>query len=130
MKDLNLLYIFEALWRDHSASIAAQNPGVTQAAVSGSLKRLRNDYGDRLFTLVGRRMEPTPFCVHIAPRLLASHAMVREAGSQMPVFDPKSCKKAFTIRMRDVGEVVWLPATVSELSKVAPQARLHDFRGE
>ncbi|WP_238541218.1 helix-turn-helix domain-containing protein [Pseudomonas sp. GM18] len=49
--------------------------GVTQAAVSGSLKRLRNDYGDRLFTPVGRRMEPTPFCVHIAPRLLASLAM-------------------------------------------------------
>ncbi|WP_263597713.1 helix-turn-helix domain-containing protein [Pseudomonas lini] len=35
--------------------------GVTQAAVSESLKRLRNDDGDGLFTLVGRRMEPTPF---------------------------------------------------------------------
>jgi len=43
MKDLNLLYTFEALWRDHSASIAAQNLGVTQAAVSGAPKRLRND---------------------------------------------------------------------------------------
>ncbi|MBU6958983.1 LysR family transcriptional regulator [Pseudomonas sp. CVAP len=129
MKDLNLLYTFEALWRDHSASIAAQNLGVTQAAVSGSLKRLRNDYGDRLFTLVGRRMEPTPFCVHIAPRLLASLAMVREAGCQMPAFDPKNCEKSFIFRMRDIGEVVCLPPILSELSRVAPQARIHTVGG-
>lgn len=125
MKDLNLLYTFEALWRDHSASIAAQNLGVTQAAVSGSLKRMRSEYGDRLFTLVGRRMEPTPFCIHIAPRLLTSLAMVREAACQMPMFDPQSCEKAFTVRMRDVGEVVCLPAIVSELRRVAPKARIH-----
>jgi len=129
MKDLNLLYSFEALWRDHSASIAAQNLGVTQAAVSGSLKRMRQHYGDKLFTLVGRRMEPTPFCIHIAPRLLESLALVREAASQMPTFDPSSCRKTFTIRMRDVGEVVCLPPIIKELSKLAPMARINTVGG-
>ena len=82
MKDLNLLFAFEALWRDHSVSIAADNLGVTQGAVSSSLKRLRQEYGDRLFTVVGRRMEPTPFAVQIAPTLLEALDLVREAQSR------------------------------------------------
>jgi len=129
MKDLNLLYTFEALWRDHSVSIAAQNLGVTQAAVSSSLKRLRQDYGDKLFALVGRRMEPTPFCVQIAPRLLESLALVREASSEMISFDPRLCRKTFTIRMRDVGEVVCLPPMLAELFACAPHARVHTVPG-
>ena len=53
MKDLNLLYVFEAMWRDRSVTQAADNLGVTQAAVSSALKRLRLEYGDKLFTQVG-----------------------------------------------------------------------------
>eukprot|EP01030_Chromulinospumella_sphaerica_P006391 gene6391-6250_t len=129
MKDLNLLYIFEALWRDHSTSIAAQNLGVTQSAVSSSLKRLRQTYSDRLFTLVGRRMEPTPFCAQIAPRLLQSLALIRAAESQMIEFDPAGCRKAFTVRMLDVGEVVCLPPILKELARVAPLARMNTVSG-
>ncbi|MFJ3681333.1 LysR family transcriptional regulator [Pseudomonas sp. NPDC090208] len=130
MKDLNLLYTFEALWRDHSTSIAAHNLGVTQAAVSSSLKRLRQSYGDRLFTLVGRRMEPTPFCAQIAPRLLESLALIRAAESQTVEFDPALCRTSFTINMRDVGEVVCLPPILKKLAAVAPQARLNTVGGD
>ncbi|MDR9752508.1 LysR family transcriptional regulator [Pseudomonas sp. SZMC_28357] len=129
MKDLNLLYIFEALWRDHSASIAAQNLGLTQSAVSNSLKRLRQTYSDRLFTLVGRRMEPTPFCTQIAPRLLQSLMLIRAAESQMVEFDPGLCRKSFTVRMLDVGEVVCLPPILKELARVAPMARMNTVGG-
>ncbi|MFY1662942.1 LysR family transcriptional regulator [Pseudomonas sp. Pseu.R1] len=129
MKDLNLLYVFEAIWRDHSTSIAAQNLGVTQSAVSGSLKRLRQTYGDRLFTLVGRRMEPTPFCVQIAAPLLESLELIRNAQSQMVEFDPKLCRKTFTFRMLDVGEVVCLPPILKRLANQAPLARLDTVRG-
>jgi len=129
MKDLNLLYIFEALWRDHSTSIAAQNLGVTQSAVSSSLKRLRQTYSDRLFTLVGRRMEPTPFCAQIAPRLLQSLALIRAAESQMLEFDPGLCRKSFTVRMLDVGEVVCLPPILKKLAADAPLARMNTVGG-
>lgn len=53
MKDLNLLYAFEAMWLDRSVTAAADRLGLTQAAVSGSLKRLRDEYGDKLFAQVG-----------------------------------------------------------------------------
>ncbi|MCY1283442.1 PCP degradation transcriptional activation protein [compost metagenome] len=129
MKDLNLLYTFEALWRDHSVSIAAANLGVTQAAVSSSLKRLRHEYGDKLFAQVRRRMEPTPFAVQIAPLLLESLELVRQADSQMAAFDPRDCRKTFTLRMRDIGEVVCLPTILKALSAQAPMARLHTVTG-
>jgi DNA-binding transcriptional LysR family regulator len=124
MKDLNLLYVFEALWRDRSVTQAAERLGVTQAAVSGSLKRLRLDYEDKLFTLVGRRMEPTPRAVALAPQLLDALALVRKADIEPKRFDPGKAKRVFTIRTRDIGEVVCLPDVSLALARHAPQAQL------
>jgi len=124
MKDLNLLFTFEALWRDHSVSVAAENLGVTQGAVSGSLKRMRQEYGDRLFTMVGRRMEPTPFAGQIAPGLLEALDLVREAQSHTLEFTPRHCRKTFTLRTRDIGEAVCLPAILKALHHQAPASRL------
>ncbi len=129
MKDLNLLYTFEALWRDHSASIAAENLGVTQAGVSASLKRLRQDFGDRLFTLVERRMEPTPFAIQIAPLLLQSLELVRESRRHSATFEPLLCRKKFKLRMRDVGEVVCLPSILKYLLQYAPDSRVETEAG-
>lgn len=124
MKDLNLLYVFEALWRDRSVTQAAERLGVTQAAVSGSLKRLRFDYEDKLFTLVGRRMEPTPRAVVLAPQLLDALSLVRKADVLPQRFDPGKAKRVFTLRTRDIGEVVCLPSVAMALAARAPQVQL------
>jgi DNA-binding transcriptional LysR family regulator len=129
MKDLNLLFTFEALWRDHSVSIAAENLGVTQGAVSGSLKRMRQEYGDRLFTVVGRRMEPTPFAIQIAPTLLEALELVREAQNRALDFDPQHCRKTFTVRTRDIGEAVCLPTILKMLRAQAPMSRVYTVAG-
>lgn len=110
-------------------SIAAANLGVTQAAVSSSLKRLRQGDGDKLFAQVRRRMEPAPFAVQIAPLLLESLELVRQADSQVAAFDPHDCRKTFTLRMRDIGEVVCLPTILKVLFAQAPMARLHTVKG-
>jgi DNA-binding transcriptional LysR family regulator len=70
MKDLNLLIVFEALWLERSVTAAGDRLGVSQAAVSASLKRLRAEYRDKLFTLVGRKMQPTPLAEGIAQSIL------------------------------------------------------------
>ncbi|MBT2304055.1 LysR family transcriptional regulator [Variovorax paradoxus] len=124
MKDLNLLYAFEALWRDRSVTVAAERLGLTQAAVSGSLKRLRDEYGDKLFTLVGRRMEPTPLAVDLAPQLLDALAMVRKTRVERGRFDPATARRMFTVRTRDVGEAHLLPRIVTALGRTAPGIRL------
>ena len=124
MKDLNLLYVFEALWRDRSVTASAERLGLTQAAVSGSLKRLRQEYDDKLFTLVGRRMEPTPLAADLAPQLLDALSLVRKTGVERSRFDPSTAHRMFTVRTRDIGEVVHLPHVMAALAESAPGIRL------
>ena len=124
MKDLNLLYAFEAIWRDRSVTVAADRLGLTQAAVSGSLKRLRDEYDDKLFALVGRKMEPTPLAEELAPHLLDALALVRKTQAERGRFDPGSAKRMFTIRTRDIGEVVQLPRVLAALRSQAPGIQL------
>jgi len=124
MKDLNLLYVFEALWMEHSVTQAAERMNLTQAAVSSALKRLRLEHGDKLFTQVGRRMEPTPHASNIAQHLLAALALVRKASNHQIPFDPATARRLFTIRTRDVGEAVCFPRILAHLARAAPQVRL------
>lgn len=124
MKDLNLLYVFEAMWRDRSVTLAAENLGLTQAAVSSALKRLRMEHNDKLFTQVGRRMEPTPYAVGASHQLLTALAMIRTASNTHTPFDPETSRRQFTIRTRDVGEVVCLPRIFHEVARQAPSVRL------
>lgn len=124
MKDLNLLYVFEALWRDRSVTVAAENLGLTQAAVSSALKRMRAEYGDKMFTLVGRRMEPTPHATGIAPQLLDALGMVRNTFVEETNFDPLTSRRLFTVRTRDIGEVVHLPGLMQKLQVQAPHIKL------
>lgn len=125
VKDLNLLYVFEALWRDRSVTLAAENLGLTQAAVSASLKRLRATYGDKLFVLVGRRMEPTAVACDIAVPLIESLNLVRKTTGIPQPFCPDKSPRTFTIRTRDIGEVVLLPTLYRQLQAIAPCIKLH-----
>jgi DNA-binding transcriptional LysR family regulator len=124
MKDLNLLYIFEALWRDRSVTGAAHNLGLTQAAVSSALKRMREENGDKMFTLVGRRMEPTPYALSVSQQLLDALAAIRKTSSVESRFDPSTSRRLFTIRTRDIGEVVCFPQLLRQLDAIAPHIRL------
>lgn len=124
MKDLNLLPVFEALWTEKSVTKAGDRLGVSQAAISASLKRMRLEYKDKLFTLVGRRMEPTPLAITIAPQLLQALSIVRNTEQKREIFDPKTEKRTFIIRTRDVGEVVCLPPIADKLGSLAPGVQL------
>jgi DNA-binding transcriptional LysR family regulator len=120
MKDLNLLLVFESLWLDRSVTVAGERMGVSQAAVSASLRRLREEYKDKLFTLVGRKMQPTPLATNIAPQVMEALALVRRTQIEPASFDPSTASRMFVIRTRDVGESVCLPSVVQALISEAP----------
>ncbi len=124
MRDLNLLPVFEALWTEKSVTKAGERLGVSQAAISASLKRMRLEFNDKLFTLIGRRMEPTPLAIAIAPELLQALAIVRNTEQKREEFNPATEKRTFTIRTRDVGEVVCLPPIANKLKTLAPNIQL------
>lgn len=59
--DLNLLVVFDVLMIERSVTRAAERLGRTQSAVSHSLSRLREQFGDPLLIKGGMRMQPTAF---------------------------------------------------------------------
>ena len=124
IRDLNLLLVFEALWIERSVTKAGERMGVSQAAASTSLKRMREEYNDKLFTLVGRRMEPTPLATLLAPQLLKALSLIRGTKHAGEAFDPICEKRTFVIRTRDVGEVVCLPGVIRAMTKLTPNIQI------
>lgn len=58
--NLNLLVYFEVLFTEHSVSKAADKCYLSQAAMSGILKRLRDIFEDPLFIRESHGLQPTP----------------------------------------------------------------------
>ena len=58
--DLNLLRLFDAIWRRRSVSQAAEELGLSQPAASQGLSRLRHQLGDVLFHRAPGGVQPTP----------------------------------------------------------------------
>ena len=122
--DLNLLLVFEAMFRHGSVTRAAAQIGLTQSAMSSALGRLRKQFGDPLFVNTRSGMLPTPRALELAPPLTEALAMVRGAMGSRESFDPRSSTRSLRVYMTDVGEMVLLPALMKHLHTRAPAMRL------
>jgi DNA-binding transcriptional LysR family regulator len=118
--DLNLLRVFDAVWRHGHLGLASEELELSQPALSHSLKRLRERIGDPLFVKVPNGMLPTARAVHLAPVVQSVLASVREHVLSAPDFDPKSARRSFTIAMSDLGEMAFLPKLLGRLMCEAP----------
>ena len=107
--DLNLLRVFEAVHSHGSASAAAEALGVTQPAVSNALRRLREEFGDELFTRTPRGVAPTPLADRLAVSVAQALAVLREGLEPAPRFEPATARRHFRVLMSDIGELVFLP---------------------
>lgn len=123
--DLNLLKVFEAVFRARHLTRAADALALTPSAVSHALRRLREHLGDPLFRREGHAMVPTPACERLAPDLFDHLEQLRRCLQQWAVFDPASTRQTFRLGMPDGVESTMLPALQHELFEVAPGARLH-----
>ena len=122
--DLNLLLVFEAMFRHGSVTRAAAQIGLTQSAMSSALGRLRKQFGDPLFVNTRSGMLPTPRALELAPPLTEALAMVRGAMDSRAAFDPRSSNRSLRVYMTDVGEMVLLPALMRHLHAHGPALRL------
>ncbi|TAH50517.1 MAG: LysR family transcriptional regulator [Betaproteobacteria bacterium] len=118
--DLNLLLVFDLLLKERKVSSVAERLGVTQPAVSRSLKRLRQLLGDELFCRTGSGMEPTAYARHLAEPIGYALDSLRQAISQEFAFDPATSRRNFTLRMSDIGEMSILPRLMRVLASEAP----------
>jgi DNA-binding transcriptional LysR family regulator len=122
--DLNLLRLFDAVYRARSVSRAAESLGLTQPAASHGLGRLRLLLEDALFTRTAGGVAPTPRAERLAIAVQSALGTLEEALNESDRFEPAASRKTFRIHMSDIGEGRFLPALMARLGELAPGVRL------
>ncbi len=125
--DLNLVVVFDAIYRSRNLTGAGRGLGLSQPAMSHALARLRSILKDPLFVRLPRGLHPTPLADEMAPALMDGLAVIR-GGLERKTFDPVSSTRVFRIATGDIGEVVHVPHLVRELNVSAPQVRLQTMQ--
>jgi len=120
--DLNLMVVFEAIYRRRNLTAAGEELGLSQPAMSHALARLRWTFGEPLFVRLPRGMQPTALADEVAPHVTEGIAIVRR-GFERKTFDPATSTRLFTLAMSDIGEVAHLPPLLAALER-APGVRL------
>jgi DNA-binding transcriptional LysR family regulator len=126
--DLNQLVLFQHLMVERKVSKVADKLGLTQPAVSNTLAKLRRQFGDELFLRTPAGMVPTPFAEQLAEPVGYALGMIHSGLNQQLRFEPASVKRAVTIGMTDIGEIVFLPALAERLRREAPGITLSTVR--
>ncbi|MBF0369582.1 MAG: LysR family transcriptional regulator [Magnetococcales bacterium] len=117
--DLNLLVAFDTLMTERGVTRAGRALGITQAAMSNTLRRLREIFGDPLFVKSGHRMEPTARALELAGPVSRALVQVRQALEQ-ETFEPAQSEHFFRLGMVDYAATVLLPQLLERLAQVAP----------
>ncbi|WP_199221813.1 LysR family transcriptional regulator [Limnohabitans sp. 2KL-17] len=122
--DLNLLRLFDAVWRTRSVSLAAQLLGMSQPAASQGLARLRAVLGDALFERSGTGVRPTPRADRLAQAVQLALGTIEEALNVSQLFDPMRSVRVLRVHLSDIGEARFLPELVLAMQRHAPGMRL------
>lgn len=118
--DLNLLRLFDAVYRCRSVSRAAEQLDLTQPATSQGLTRLRSLLHDPLFVRSNGGMAPTPKAEQLADAVRTALVTLERALNESAEFDPLVSRRTFRIHMSDIGEARFLPELMSALRTLAP----------
>ena len=121
--DLNLLRLFEAIWRVRSVSRAADELGLSQPAASQGLARLRRHLDDALFVRSGTGVAPTPRAETLAAAVQSAFGTLEQALAAK-AFDPLRSTRVFRLHLSDIGEARFLPRLLAMLRAEAPGTRI------
>ena len=126
--DLNLLSVFQEVYRERQISSAARKLGLSQSAVSNALARLRRSFGDELFVRTASGMQPTPLATQMAEPIGVAMAQVALALNQRSRFDPATSSRRFVLAMTDVGEIYFMPTLIERCKLLAPLVEISSMR--
>ena len=115
--DLNLLTVFEAIFRTGSVSQAAKGLGMSQPTVSNALARLRAHFSDRLFVRGDGGMKPTPKALALAPPIIEALGALRRGLALKGDFDPTTTKRNFRLLIHDFSVPSVVPTLVRLLDE-------------
>ena len=121
--NLNLFVAFEALVIHNSVSRAAKHVGITQSAMSNSLRQIRGLFDDPLFLRSSHGLVPTAHALELAVPVREA-LRLPESSLSPRVFDPATASRTFVLITSDYVEFVLLPPLVAEIARHAPGVRI------
>ncbi|MBL9049375.1 MAG: LysR family transcriptional regulator [Tabrizicola sp.] len=122
--DLTLLLVFLGLLRHRKALDVAGELGLTQSAISQSLRRLRDVFGDPLFLRRPHGMEPTATALALERPVSLAVETLRTALGQARAFDPAVARGMIRIAALDSQQAGLIPALAGRLRVRAPSLTL------
>lgn len=120
--NLNLLKVFDAIYRMRNLTDVARHVHLTQPAVSHALRRLRTSLGDPLFVRTIHGLEPTPRSDQMVEPIRQALRLIEDSVGSTSPFEPAQHTGEFRLLLSDVGELVFLPRLLSFLRQHTPAA--------
>jgi DNA-binding transcriptional LysR family regulator len=122
--NLNLVVALDALLTEANVTKAAARVGVTQSAMSHSLRQLRELLGDALLIRGRGGMVRTPRAEQLAAPLHRGLLELQRALRNEPVFEPRTARRRFTLATGDYFAATLLPELLVVLNTEAPHVDL------
>ena len=127
--NLNLFPILLKLLLHRNVTRVANELCLTQSAVSGSLKRLRDIFSDELLITQGRELVLTEKAKRLLP-MLEQHQISAETLLGGVAFDPASTTIRFRISTADWVSFLLVPVLTRRLSECSPNVSVQFIQGD
>lgn len=121
--DLNLLLVFDAIYRHCSVRLAADELAMSTSALSHALSRLRITLNDPLFYREGHRMCPSVYATQLAPSISSVLKFLNQELTIQPEFIASASTDRVQIAITDFTALCIFPALMHKLQHEAPGLR-------
>jgi len=112
------------LLRECNVTRAAEELGISQPAMSNSLRRLRDLFSDPILVRTSDGMTPTDRALELQPLVRNVLSAAEQVILPKTEFDPSASSRIFRIMASDYTESTLLPVLLRQLRKEAPGIRL------
>ena len=122
--DGTVLQTFLSVMRLRKATLAAEEMGLSQPAISHALGRLRRLFGDPLFLRKSHGLEPTALARELEPKIRRIVRLMSETLHEPKEFDPASSDMTARIAAYDYELATILPQLISRTSQFHTNIRV------
>ncbi len=125
MVDPRLLRILIVISEERSVTRAAERLNVSQPALSTSLRRLREEFGDPLFVRAGKELVPTDRAVTVLDQAKEIMQRLQAISQASAPFDPGTDSLSLNIEASEYTHQTVLPRLMSIIARDAPLTRIN-----
>lgn len=122
--DARLLLAFHEIYTERNQTRAAARCGLTQSAMSQTLLRLRQIFGDPLFLRTSSGMVPTERAELIAPAVREVLATLGRLVGGDTAFDPRDSERCLRIGTYQFATITLAPGLLALFEAQAPRAQI------